>query len=294
MAFTQFSDLFASIHENAINNVVLQLQRQRPSLFNYGTHSFVLKPDKLCHSIANFIDQDVLLFDNDLVHEEKLLSIPGYNGPFGMEYCLQLRELSIDIHPGNRHDLPPDLSPLGKQRFSLKGKACVGLGCPDLGTLEEIAPIEKPYFPDLDLREYVTQPNKETSKKDGKEREKEESPKTPDRPVPFKRPICFCLDLFAVFHLQLEGSADDPILALKLDNLEIVDVKPEGLENIVECFIKTMIIMSILPKVRIALRALVLNVADVLTIEPTPTSTNVPFNPALEDDQIKIVINLTV
>ena len=294
MALTQFSDLFASVHENAINNVVLQMQRQRPSLFNYGTVTFVQKPNRLCQPITNFIDGDVNLFGNPVVHKENLLTIPGYNGPYGMEYCLQLRELSIDIHPGNVHSLPPELTPLAKQRFSLKGKVCVGLGCPETEFLKEIAPVEKPFFPELDLGKDITQPNREPPKEDANSAGKDEPPKAPDRPVHFREPICFCLDLFAVFHLEMEGAADNPILALKLDNLEMVDVKPDGLENMVECFIKTMIIMSILPKVRLALRALVFNIAKVLTIEPTPVSANVPFNPALEDNQIKVFVNLTV
>lgn len=70
MALTQFSDLFASIHENAINNVVLQLQRQRPSLFNYGTDAFVQKPDRLCYPLSNFIDVDVTLFNNPVVQKD--------------------------------------------------------------------------------------------------------------------------------------------------------------------------------------------------------------------------------
>jgi hypothetical protein len=294
MALTQFSDLFASIHENAINNVVLQLQRQRPSLFNYGTDAFVRKPDRLCFPLLNFIDADVTLFNNPIVHKESLLAIPGYNGPYGMEYCLQLRELSIDIHPPNAHSLPPELVPLEKQRFSLKGKACAGLGCPERGFLNEIAPIEEPFFPVLDLGKDVTQPHKEPPKENPDDRGKEEPPKPPDRPVIFDRPICFCLDLFAVFHLEMQGSSDNPILALKLDNLEMVDIKPEGMENMVECFIKTVIVLSLLPKVRLALKALVFNIAEVLTIEPTPISASVPFNPALEDDQIKVFVNLKV
>jgi hypothetical protein len=63
--------------------------------------------------------------------------------------------------------------------------------------------------------------------------------------------------LFAVFHLALQGTPNDPILALKLDNLEIVDIKPDGLENSAECFMKTMLLLGLLPKIRLALRALV-------------------------------------
>src|SRR5438093_168308 len=132
MALTDHCDIFASIHETAFNNLVVELQRQRPSLFNYGTITFVNHPDLLCNqTLVAKVDKEVLTFGNPIVKEQPLLSIPGYTGPFGLEYCLQLAELSIDFHPGNVHTLPSELNPpLAKQHFSLKGRACAGLNCP--------------------------------------------------------------------------------------------------------------------------------------------------------------------
>jgi hypothetical protein len=94
--------------------------------------------------------------------------------------------------------------------------------------------------------------------------------------------------------VEREGGAGDPVIALRLDNLEIVDIKPDGLENAVECFLRAMLIMGVLPKVKLALDSLILSVGNVLTIGPTPISPLVPFNPAIEDDQIKAFITLTV
>jgi hypothetical protein len=292
MALTDFSDLFASLQETAINNLVLQLQRQRPSMFNYGTISFVQHPEFLCYPLTGFIDEDVNRFGNPQVDLQNLLAIPGYSGPFGLEYCLQLRELSVDIHPGNVHILPPELAPLNAQRLSIKAKVCAGLGCPDQEFLKRITPIEKPFFPVIDLGSDITQPNRDKRPEDPKGQVPQEPPRPPDRPVQFGRPICFCLDLFAVLHAEREGDTVNPVLSLKLDNLEIVDLKPEELENMVECFMKTVIVMSLLPKMKLALNALVFNIAEVLTVEPTPVSPALPFNPALEDNQIKVFINL--
>lgn len=297
MALTDNSDVFASLHEMAINNVVLRLQQQRPSLFNYGTLSFVRRPDYLCNqTIIRMVDPDVRRFGNPVVTEEPLLGIPGYTGPFGLEYCFQLAELSIDFHPGNVHTLPPELAPpLKKQRFSLKARVCAGLSCPGTELLIRLAPDELPFNPKIDTGTNVISqqnPPKEQRKDD---RGKPLVISTPTQNFPFdpKNVLCFCIDLFAVLHVEREGSPTDPIISLKLDNLELVDIKPEGLENSAECYMKTVLIMGILPKVRLALNALVFSIENVLTIGPTPISAAVPFNPSIQKDQIEVFVDLT-
>jgi len=294
MAFTDHCDIFASIHEKSFNNVVLQLQRQRPSLFNYGTTTFANHPELLCNQkIIRMVDPEVRAFGNPIVKEEPLLAIPGYDGPLGLEYCLQLAELSIDFHPSNVHALPPELSPpLQPQHFSIKGRACAGLDCPSKDLLIKLAPTERPFYPSIATGGFIKQ---ETPPRE----QPSDGPvvkQTPTRPFPFNREgiICFCLDLFAALHVEREGSASDPVIALRLDNLEIVDIDPDGLENAVECFLRAMLIMGVLPKVKLALDSLILNVGKVLTVGPTPISAAVPFNPAIEDDQIKAFITLTV
>ncbi|HWO20365.1 MAG TPA: hypothetical protein VNO30_16465 [Kofleriaceae bacterium] len=285
------------MHEQSFNNIVLQLQAQRPSLFNYGTMTFASHPELLCNqTIIKRIDPEVEVgvFDNPVVSEQPLLAIPGYSGPFGLEYCLQLAELSIDFHPSNVHTLPAALAPpLPEQRFSLKGRACAGLNCPSTDLLIKLAPNERAFSPVIDTGTH-RQPARDPAGNPPKD-----APlvtQTPTRPFPFNREgiICFCLDLFAVLHLEREGSAAAPIISLRLDNLEIVDIEPVRLENAVECFLKTILIMSVLPKVKLALNALILSVGKVLTIGPTPISAAVPFNPAIENDQIKVFVSLTV
>jgi hypothetical protein len=299
MAFTDHCDIFASVHERSFNNIVLQLQAQRPSLFNYGTMTFANHPELLCNQkIIRMVDPEVRAFGNPIVKEEPLLSIPGYNGPFGLEYCLQIAEISIDFHPGNVHVLPVELSPpLAPQHFSLKGRLCVGLDCPSTDILIRLAPEEQAFFPVIDTgTDFVQQGKPPRDQANNPPKDGPVVTQTPTRPFPFNRKgiICFCLDLFAVLHVQREGSVTDPIVALRLDNLEIVDIKPDGLENAAECFLKAMLIMGVLPKVKLALDALIFSVGKVLTIGPTPISAAVPFNPAIEDDQIKAFITLTV
>lgn len=287
MAFTDHCDIFGAVHEKAFNNVVVHLQRQRPSLFNYGTISFVQNPRFLCNrkQIAA-IDPDVVTFHNPVVHEEPLLRIPGYGGPYGLEYCFQLSELSIDFHPSNVHALPPQLQPpLAPQHFSLKGRVCAGLNCLPPELLRRIAPTDRSLL---------------AGKTDAADRErKHDGPlvlPSPSRPPPFnpEQTICFCLDLYAVFHFERSGSGKAEVLLLALDNLELVDIAPDSLESMAECYLRTTLVLGVLPKVRIAVSSLVLKLGDVLAVGPTPISAAVPFNPAVEQDQVKAFVTLTV
>lgn len=298
MAFTDHCDVFASVHEKSFNNVVLALQRQRPSLFNYGTTTFAAHPELLCNqAIVRRVDPEVRAFGNPVVKEQPLLAIPGYSGPYGLEYCLQIAELSIDFHPGNVHALPPQLAPpLPPQHFSLKGRVCAGLDCPTTDLLIKLAPDEKPFYPSIGKGDgFVTQ-GKEPGRDPAGGKDGPVVVSTPSRPFPFNREgiLCFCLDLYAVLHVERQGPAGDPVIALRLDGLELVDIEPDGLENAAECFLRAMLIMGVLPKVRLALDALIFNVGKVLTIGPTPVSAAVPFNPSIEQDRIEAFVTLTV
>ncbi len=298
MAFTDHCDIFASVHERSFNNIVLQLQRQRPSLFNYGTMTFAAHPEFLCNqTIIRQVDPEVRGFGNPVVKEQPLLAIPGYSGPYGLEYCLQLAELSIDFHPSNVHALPAELAPpLAAQHFSIKGRVCAGLDCPTTDLLIKLAPDQRPFFPVVGKGNDFVHQGREPSRDRPSDKDGPVVVETPTRPFPFNREgiLCFCLDLFAVLHVEREGTTADPIVSLRLDNLEIVDIKPDGLENATECFLRAMLIMGVLPKVKLALDALIFSVGNVLTIGPTPLSGAVPFNPAIENDQIKAFVTLTV
>jgi hypothetical protein len=296
MALTDQCDIFASVHETSFNRIVRQLQAQRPSLFNYGTTTFARHPELLCNrQMLGMVDPEVAMFGDPLVKELPLLAIPGYSGPFGLEYCLQLAGLSVDFHPGNVHVLPPELAPpLAPQHFSLKGRACAGLDCPTTDMLIKLAPDERAFSPAVGSAfGVITQPDRpnQPSKDDGPLVQQ-----TPSQPFPFNLEgiICFCLDLYAVLHVERTGSPSQPVISLRLDNLEIVDIKPDGLESAVECFLRAMLIMGVLPKVKLALNALTFKIEQVLTIAPTPISPVVPFNPAIDDDRIKTFISLTV
>jgi hypothetical protein len=275
MPLTQFCDVFGAVNEQAFNNLVLDLQRQRPSLFNYGTVSFVNNPRLLCdQSIISMLDPDVANFHNPVVKKLPLLGLPGYSGPFGLEYCLQFSKLLIDFQPSNTIQLPAGLNPpLSGQHFALQAKLCGGIGCPPMSTLLADAPTES-----------FNQEFGDSVKI---------QPGNPTAPLPFRKNVlCFCLDLFVVLHVGQSGPNTHTTIALDLDNLQIPEIGPKGLEHSIECYIRSTLVMGILPGIKIAFKDMVFGVGGILSIGPTPISGNVPFNPSILDDQIEVFISL--
>ena len=78
--------------------------------------------------------------------------------------------------------------------------------------------------------------------------------------------------------------------------MEIVDDSPQNLEQSLECYIKLLLKLVILPKLRILLEFLPFNILQLaaVTIKPTPESAQVPNNPAIEEDQLKAFINVEI
>jgi hypothetical protein len=269
MTLTNNSELFSSVHEDAINNVAKHIMRQRPSLFNYGTAYIAARPELLCERID--FDPAVIQRGNPLITIEDPLPVLGTNGLLALNFCFQLTKVEIDFYPGRGITLPSELNPpLAQQKFSLHVRVCGGIGCPSDTVKEWIPPIEK---------------------------QKDITVTVPDTIIPTpKKMECFCLDLFAVGHIEVTGPIGNQKLSGKVDGIEIVDVKPEGLENSIECYLNLLIQLVILPKTSIALENVVFGILDLatITLSPSPTSTSIPHNPAIEDDRLKVFIDMVV
>lgn len=107
MALTDHCDVFGSLSESFLNSLVKDASRQRPSLFNYGTESFVAAPQLMCQKIEV---ASGLPGNQPLVTFENPIPVPGTDGAWAFEYCAQLTDLEIDFHPGNRFQLPMEMS----------------------------------------------------------------------------------------------------------------------------------------------------------------------------------------
>lgn len=274
MPLTDHCDIFAAFHEDGFNRILGHVQRQRPSLFNYATAAVADDDHLLCQVIR--AHPIVGLRANPLVTIEDPLPIPGTN--FGINFAAQLVDVRIDFYPGNQFALPPELSPpLAAQRMALALRACAGLGCPPKDIADKFVP---PPPPPEQPRTHV-----------------DERPKPKDLVVlPTRKLTCFCLDVYAVGGVRIRQYYGRPYLEPFVEALEIVDIKPVGLENSLECYLLLLLKLAVLPGVRVLLERAPLEIMNGVNVKivPTPAPGQVPNNPSIEADELRAFIDLEV
>jgi hypothetical protein len=265
--------------------------RQRPSLFNYATVFFQQRPDLLCARIV--AAPKVIEAGNPLFDVQDPIPVLATPVDVGLDWCLQISDAQIDFHPENVIDLPPELGEIPPQRVGLRLRACFGLSCPSADVIEKILPMIEVL----------------ATAEDNKSPFDIAAPSTFDETIVLetRELTCFCLELYGVAHFEWGTIGNDPQQWLKprLDGLEIVDLQPTPMENIIECYAATVLRLGILPGVSVKMEKLIFDVTAALeeegievdqqiSLQPTPISAAVPFNPAIEDNQLKVFINLVV
>ncbi len=297
MALTDNCAIFASFHEDGFNGLIGHVMQQRPSLFNYATQYVADHPDLLCAVIkAHSI---VTARANPLVTITDPLPIPGSD--YGLNFAAQLVELRLDFHPGNQFTLPPELAPpLGQQRLALHLKVCGGIGCPPDDIIDQFVPLPDPDEGDDKQRRRQQQPGlpnrNQLGRPDVRGDNQPPEQSKPLTPLPTRDLLCFCLEVFGVASLGIRTYYGKPYAEITLQGLEIVDIEPENLENSLECYIKLLLRLVVLPKLRVLLADITLKIPDLATITllPTPAPATVPNNPAVEQDQAKFFIDMEV
>jgi hypothetical protein len=305
MAFTDRSDLFAAVHENGINATIGQLMLQRPSMFNYATILFTQAlSSQFCVPITTPPG------GGPLFTVEPQLPVLGAPRPLGLDWCLQLTNVSVDLYPGHTLTLPPELDPIGSQQFALHLRACFGLACPDDRVVENLtAEMEAAVAASMLPGRPTTGPATGPAGGGGVQPAPEDrtSRAAAVQPVPSTNVLCTCLELFGVGHFQGGTIGSDPQQWLKarLDGLEVVDLVPSNLEDIVECYLRLVLRLGVLPRLIVPMESLVLDITRMLqdngtaigqhvTLVPAAVPADVPANPAVEDDQLKAFFNLKV
>ena len=86
----------------------------------------------------------------------------------------------------------------------------------------------------------------------------------------------------------------DKVVEAKLDGLEIVDIAPEGLEANLECYLKLLMRYVLLPRLRIAMAAFTSGSSTGSPRSRSPPPRTVPHNPAVEDDMLKLFVDVEV
>ena len=108
--------------------------------------------------------------------------------------------------------------------------------------------------------------------------ERKNDNQTKDKGHPLEEVTCFKLRVFAVGHLvHVMAVTGEDAVALDVDAVEIVDIKPDGLESLLECLL-FMILQAALAEVRLPLRALRAGAFQLIPV----------VGPFIEDDQIKV------
>lgn len=286
MAFTDNCDLYAAVNEAGINLIARHIMRQRPSLFNYATAYVAQHPQLACHAVDH--TQDVTDYGNPLFQIQDALPLLGVDAPpVGLNYCAQLVDAKIDFYPGNVINLPPELNPpLPSQRFSLYARVCGGMDCPLADFIERIDPWPP-----------QQQPQPSVSGRD-------QAGNTPSKPSippivpPTRKLICFCLDAYLIGHIAIEPLFGQLTLIGHVDAVDIVDIKPDTLEDAINCYLRTTVEMLLREKLTLPIVHTFLFDFDFLklpqiTVELAPNPP-IPSNPAIEDDQLKIFIDIKV
>lgn len=268
MAFTDNCDVFIAVHEDGVNLVIQHVMRQRPSWFNFATADVANNPRLWCSRPQFTID--VTNRGNPIFHVEPPVPFIGADSPpAAIGFCAQLTKALIDFHPENKVALPGELHPpLPAQRFAMQFRICGGLECaPD----EEIDVIPVG----------GTDQNSITGAAGGN-----------DKTVVLRgRPDCFCLDVFVIGHFEFASG----FVLGKVDDIDIVDIKPDQLEDNVNCYVKTAANIILREKLTIALDVFHFSIFNLATVVLTPTGNPpVPNNPAIEDDELKVFITMTV
>jgi hypothetical protein len=264
VALTDNCDLFGSVHENGVNRVARHVMLQRPSLFNYGTAQVAANRKFWCHQVK--VAPDVVNFADPVM--TVVPPLPIADTGYGVNFCVQLTDAEIDFHKGNVIALPPELHPpLPAQHFSARARVCGGIGCPSDEVVDRLPP----------------------PRPTPKDRDKPQEPLTP---LPFRELHCFCIDVFVIGHVDEDGTE----LVPRLDGLEIVDITPDGLESSLECYLGLLIKLAIIPQLRLAIPKFVFHILDLatITLSPTPVSAALPQNPAIEDKELKVSVDVGV
>jgi hypothetical protein len=260
------ADLFGAITDDAVNRILNFLHARAPYLFNYVAPTVRFKTDDKGR-FAGF--EDVWLVCSEVPEPPKNVPkyrrIPGLSLPgvsIKLPCSIQVIDLNFDFHPSNTVTLPPELgASLSPQRFAIEAIVQFGLACiPPAAVAQSTIPNTVSDIPGLQL------------------------------PVlPVKGLLCSLLKIYAIGHFKVDVPTQK--IGLEVDGLEIVDIKPEGLENVVECYLKAMLSAAILPDLTLALQKILVNAIGITSITPKLTA-GLPFNPAIEQNEARVWLDL--
>lgn len=264
MPLTSNCDAIGIFSEEAFNKIIRQVMYQMPSTFNYATKKLITQ-NNFCSSI--YADPVLIQMGKTVV--TKIDKIPVFGSDSGLDFCMQVKDFKLDFHPNNTVVLPPELGDLSVQQFAMSMKINAGVLCGN-SRFSAIKPKE------------VTLMKKKLSEVF-----------LMDRGIVFNsffrdKLSCFSMEAYAVLTIV----NDSNFLSLKLIGLEIKDIEPVVLENIIEYYIKKVLQESVLPKMNIAISKLIFGLDSYASISPMPKSTAIPFNPSITNNKLTVYLKV--
>lgn len=323
MAYTDYSDVYGALHEAGINRIITHLQRKRPSLFNYGTARVVAgayaaagtpAPEYVerrggrlspCETIPHAPEVRDRRWNNPLMTEEDPFPVGGTDGLVGMDYAVQVIDLGIDFAP------PTEELSFKEQQYAANASVCAGLGCPgDVELDEALEAIEQ-------FRSYVE-----------RREDLELATATNDRELltEFGLPAvpradqlhCFCLDVEVIGSVSMvdRPTVEGPLTVPQSPKFEVDDIRltdletmeefplPAGFVHSLECYIEVFLRLAVFPSLAetiertvqqaLAMQNPVLTLGGLTATVELPTSGAVPFNPTIEEDELRVYVDLDV
>lgn len=189
------------------------------------------------------------------VNDTSMASIAFPGVPGGIEWRVRIATPHIDLYE-QTDPLPPELH-LDPGRFSIQLGAELCLDCRQL----RIDPRPPKVRGDREGHRQPVDPYREHEK-----------------PHPLRKVTCANLQVFVLGHIErVLASGGEESITFAVDAVEIVDIRPEELESMVECLL-FMILQAVLQTIRIPLRALRVGAFELV----------LAVGPLVEDDQIKV------
>ena len=325
MPYTDNTDVYGALHEDGINNVVDHLRHKRPSLFNYGTarviagtHRFrrgsdtplTHRPRRVqsltpCEEIASAPEVRDRRWNNPLMTEEDPLPVLGTDGLVGLDFAVQVTDMGIDFAP------PSGDEAFKENQYAADVTVCAGLGCPtDEAFDDALDAIEQ-------FRGYVN---------DREDLSLAEALEDANLLQEFGLPVvpladslhCFCLEISVIGRVTMvdRPTVEGPLTIpqspkFHIDDIRITDPEaieefplPQGLVSSLECYIEVFLRLSVFPSVAesvertvqqvLSMQNPVLTLAGVTATIELPTSSSVPHNPAIEEDELRMYVDIDV
>lgn len=257
--YTSDCRFYISVDDEAFNVLANAIASQRPSLFNFASDWFLENLDELCHSIPQPPNGAPLVTPVDK------LKIGSGSGNVGIDYCLQIRGVRLDVHPYTMN-LPPEFGNLGPGFAVFAASASMRMAIPEISAGDIPCPADLVGTASLFARSQSPDPTS-----------------------------CFELTFFVALSAGFRACATKTYLYLEAARVEIGDIAPNPLEDALEVYIKAILNAEVLPTMWSALMAIPIKISETeeisLVLYPAP---KVQPNPKLDANKLQLFLDARV